>query len=76
MPNRPQAQLIAHAARCKRPAPVLRLSWRQQPELWCPACGRAALVPASGGVVGGGETAGPRSIPPPEYVVQTPQTNH
>ena len=33
---------INHSARCRRPAPVLRLSWRGEPERFCPACGRAA----------------------------------
>lgn len=36
---------IPHAARCRRPAPVLRLSWRRTPELWCPGCGRSTALP-------------------------------
>ena len=32
---------IPHAAGCKRPAPVLRLSWKQEREAWCDGCGRA-----------------------------------
>ena len=45
MPSKTQTQLIAHTARCKRPVPILRLSWRQQPELFCPGCGRATALP-------------------------------
>ena len=33
---------LPHAARCKRPAPTLRLSWRGTPEIHCPSCGRYA----------------------------------
>ena len=36
----PEAPLIPHASRCKRPAPVLRLSWAGTPEAFCPGCGR------------------------------------
>lgn len=36
---------IPHAARCRRPAPVLRLSWRGTPELWCGGCGRSTAMP-------------------------------
>lgn len=45
MPATPTTELIPHAARCKRPAPVLRLSWRRTPELWCGGCGRTCAVP-------------------------------
>lgn len=33
---------IPHHRNCKRPAPILRLSWLQTPELFCPGCGRTA----------------------------------
>lgn len=36
---------IKHAARCPRPAPLLRLSWRGLPETWCASCGRYAPAP-------------------------------
>lgn len=36
---------IPHAARCTRPAPLLRLSWAGAPEAWCPSCGRATPAP-------------------------------
>lgn len=38
------AATIPHAAKCGRPAPVPRLSWRGTPEWWCPCCGRYARV--------------------------------
>lgn len=38
----PHGGSLPHAARCPRPAPVLRLSWRGEPEAWCSACGRYA----------------------------------
>ena len=43
-PTTPQTHggSLPHAARCKRPAPVLRLSWRGTPEIHCPSCGRYA----------------------------------
>jgi hypothetical protein len=34
--------LLAHPPTCRRPAPVLRLSWAGRPEAWCPGCGRYA----------------------------------
>ena len=40
------APSIPHADGCRRPAPVLRLSWRRTPEQWCPGCGRAARLDA------------------------------
>ena len=41
--TRPQ---LDHAARCqRRAAPLLRLSWRALPELFCPECGRTAPAP-------------------------------
>lgn len=39
------ARLIPHAARCPRPAPLLRLSWDRHPQLFCTACGRACPAP-------------------------------
>lgn len=36
---------IPHGRSCKRPAPVLRQSWKQEPEIWCPGCGRTAPAP-------------------------------
>lgn len=36
---------IPHAARCARPVPALRLSWKGTPELWCGGCGRTAALP-------------------------------
>lgn len=33
---------IPHSSACRRPAPVLRQSWRGLPEAWCPSCGRYA----------------------------------
>lgn len=36
---------IVHSTRCRRPAPLLRLSWRGTPEAWCPSCGRTAPAP-------------------------------
>lgn len=36
---------VEHAKTCKRPAPLLRLSWRGTPELWCPSCGRTCPAP-------------------------------
>jgi len=32
---------LEHAPRCqRRRAPILRASWRGNPEVWCPECGR------------------------------------
>lgn len=42
MSTTPTTPTIPHAAACKRPAPVLRLSWRGTPEQWCGGCGRTA----------------------------------
>lgn len=39
--------LIPHAARCSRPVPILRTSWDGNPEIFCPACGRAAAAGGS-----------------------------
>ena len=48
----PTSTGIPHAAGCKRPAPVLRLSWKQEREAWCPGCGRAAsLDPLASGII-------------------------
>jgi hypothetical protein len=38
------AAVIPHAARCSRPSPMLRTSWRGEPEAWCPSCGRAGVA--------------------------------
>lgn len=35
-------ELLKHATTCPHPAPVLRLSWQGQPEIFCPGCGHAA----------------------------------
>lgn len=38
--------VLDHAPRCqRRGAPLLRLSWRSLPELFCPECGRTAPAP-------------------------------
>ncbi|MHA6512003.1 hypothetical protein [Tessaracoccus sp. Z1128] len=42
------APAIPHAPACKRPAPVLRLSWKQTPEAACPGCGRTMALDAEG----------------------------
>lgn len=42
---RDSAHLIDHAQTCRRPAPLLRLSWDRLPELWCAGCGRCAPAP-------------------------------
>ena len=39
---------IPHAAGCRRPAPVLRLSWKQEREAWCPGCGRSQRLDGQG----------------------------
>ena len=32
---------FTHSTNCpRRRPPLLRLSWRREPELWCPDCGR------------------------------------
>lgn len=36
---------IPHSAGCRRPTPHTRLSWRGDPELFCPGCGRACPAP-------------------------------
>lgn len=47
MPTSTPAPSIPHAPRCqRRRAPLLRLSWRRTPEVWCPDCGRAARLDA------------------------------
>lgn len=48
MTSRPE---LEHGPRCqRRRAPLLRLDWRSRPELWCPDCGRHALIQQGGGV--------------------------
>lgn len=42
------AALIDHGPACTRPAPALRLSWLNQPEAFCAACGRYAPLPIPG----------------------------
>jgi len=38
--------VIEHATRCqRRRPPILRAAWNQQPELWCPECGRTCPAP-------------------------------
>lgn len=32
---------IPHHAKCKKPAPQLRLTWDNKPEHYCPGCGRS-----------------------------------
>lgn len=36
---------LEHSPRCPKPAPVLRLSWQQEPEIFCSDCGRATPAP-------------------------------
>ena len=44
----PTSTGIPHAAGCKRPAPVLRLSWKQEREAWCRRA--ASLDPLASGI--------------------------
>lgn len=39
------ALTIPHSRSCKKPVPVLRLSWKRTPEFWCPGCGRSCPAP-------------------------------
>ena len=45
MTHTDRAALIDHGPGCQRPAPSMRLSWRNEPEIQCPACGRYAPAP-------------------------------
>lgn len=44
MTSPPNTSRIPHYRTCNRPKPVLRLSWKQEPEQFCPGCGRSALA--------------------------------
>ena len=47
---------FTHSTNCpRRRPPLLRLSWRREPELWCPDCGRHQVTstsPATAGAMG------------------------